>query len=162
MHVQASIVVAQTNEQVWSFFSDLSNLAKWDRSVAQVVPTSPEPLGVGSTFETMAPVPTSGSRKEGLRMSYCITEYRPNRQVVARLTHSRMFTCAEWIMATEPLATGVRITCHLQYSVNLRYSFLLPMLLLTSRGALRRDLTYLKQAIEQDARYELKKRTLQA
>jgi hypothetical protein len=47
MRLKASIVVPQTNEQVWRFFEDYSNLAKWDRSVAQVVPTSPAPFGVG-------------------------------------------------------------------------------------------------------------------
>lgn len=150
MHLQAAIVVAQTNEQVWRFFEDPSNLVQWDRSVAQVIPTSSEPFGVGSTFDTIAPVSKSRSRKEGLRMSYRITEYVPNRQVHIRLIHSWMFHSAEWIMATEPIAAGVRITCHLECSLNLRYSFLLPILLLTYRGAFRRDLTSLKQAIEQN------------
>lgn len=150
MHLQAAIVVARTNEQVWSFFTDPSNLAKWDRSVAQVILTSSEPFGVGSTFDTIAPVPKSRSRQEGVRMSYRITQYVPNRQMHIRLTNSRMFNYAEWIMATETIAAGVRITCHLECSLNLRYSFLLPILLLTYRGAFRRDLTSLKQAIEQN------------
>lgn len=150
MHLQAAIIVARTNEQVWRFFSDPSNLVKWDRSVAQVIPTSSEPFGVGSTFDTIAPVPKSRSRKEGLRMSYRITEYVPNRQMNIRLTNSHMFTFAEWIMGTETSAEGVRITCHLDCTLSLRYSFLLPVLLLTYQGAFRKDLTYLKQAIEQN------------
>lgn len=150
MHLQASIVVTQTNEQVWRFFEQPSSLAKWDRSVAQVIPTSSEPFGVGSTFDTVAPVLNSRSRQEGMRMSYRITEYVPKRQMHIRLTHSRMFKYAEWIMATETIAAGVRITCHLECSLNLRYSFFLPILLLTYREAFRRDLTYLKQAIEQN------------
>jgi hypothetical protein len=154
MHLQATIVVARTNEQVWRFFSEPSNLAKWDRSVAQVLPTSSEPSVVGSTFDTIAPVSRSRSRKEGLRMSYRITEYVPNRQAHIRLTNSRMFTFAEWIMVTETIAEGVRITCHLDCTLSLRYIFLFPILLLTYRGAFRRDLTYLKQAIEQNERGE--------
>lgn len=154
MHLQASIVVARTNEQAWRFFSEPSNLAKWDRSVAQVIPTSSDPFGVGSTFDTIAPIPKSRSRQEGMRMSYCITEYVPNRLMHIRLTNSRMFNSAEWIMATEPIAAGVQITCHLECSLNLRYSFLFPILLLTYRGAFRRDLTSLKQAIEQNERGE--------
>ena len=154
MHLQAAIVVARTNEQVWSFFTDPSNLAKWDRSVAQVILTSSEPFGVGSTFDTIAPIPKFRSRKEGMRMSYRITEYVPNCRMHIRLTNSRMFTFAEWIMATETIAEGVRITCHLDCALSLRYSFLLPILLLTYRGAFRRDLIYLKQAIEQNERGE--------
>jgi Polyketide cyclase / dehydrase and lipid transport len=150
MQLQAAIVVAQTNQQVWRFFAEPSNLAKWDRSVAQVIPTSPEPFGVGSTFDTIAPESPSRPRKEGMRMSYRITEYVPNRQMKIRLTNSPMFTFAEWMMATEPLSEGVRITCQLDGTLSLRYSLLLPILLLTYRGAFRRDLTALKQAIEQE------------
>ena len=152
MHLQAAIVVAQTNEQVWRFFTEPSNLAKWDRSVAQVIPTSSEPFGVGSTFDTIAPAPRSRSRKEGMRMSYRITEYVPNHQMNIRLSHSRMFKYAEWVMTTEDVSEGVRITCQLEGTLRLRYSFLLPVFLLTYKGAFRRDLTSLKQAIEQNER----------
>src|SRR5258706_8899285 len=148
MHLQAAIVVGQTNDQVWRFFSDASNLARWDRSVAQVILTSLEPFGVGSTFDTIAPVRKSRSLKEGLRMSYRITEYMPNQQMKTLLTNSSMFTYAEWIMTTEDVSEGVRITCQLDCTLRLWYSFLLPVLLLTYKGAFRRDLTYLKQAIE--------------
>lgn len=76
------------------------------------------------------------------------------RQMHIRFTHSRMFKYAEWIMATETIAAGVRITCHLECSLNLRYRFFLPILSLTSREAFRRDLTSLKQAIAQNECWE--------
>jgi Polyketide cyclase / dehydrase and lipid transport len=149
VRLQSEIVVERTNEQVWRFFSDPANLARWDRSVARVVVTSREPFGVGSTFDTIAPARKS-SRQEGLRMSYRFTEYVPNRQVKILLTDSPMFTHAEWIITTDPVSEGVRITCQLEYRLRHTYSFLLPVLLLTYRAAFRRDLTYLKQAIESD------------
>ncbi|HEX4206331.1 MAG TPA: SRPBCC family protein [Ktedonobacteraceae bacterium] len=151
MHLQATIVVGQTNDQVWRFFSNASNLARWDRSVAQVILTSPEPFGVGSTFDTIAPVPKSHALKEGLRMSYRVTSYVPNQQMNMQLTNSSMFKYAEWIMTTEDISEGVRITCQLDGTLRFQYSFLLPILLLTYKGAFRRDLTYLKQAIKRDA-----------
>jgi hypothetical protein len=52
-------------------------------------------------------------------------------------------------MSTENVAEGVRITCQLEGTLRLRYSFLLPVFLLTYKEAFRRDLTCLKQAIEQ-------------
>jgi hypothetical protein len=149
VHLQAAIVVASTNEQVWSFFNELSNLAKWDRSVAQVIPTSSESFGVGSTFDTIAPVSKARARQEGMRTSYRITEYVPHYQMHIRNTSSRLFTFAEWIMTSEAISDGVRITCQFECTWRLRYSFLLPLFLLLYKGAFRRDLTYLKQAIEQ-------------
>ena len=149
MYLESSIVVTRTNEQVWRFFENGANLVKWDRSVAQVIPTSPEPFGVGSTFDTIAPT-RKGSRKEGMRSSYRFTVFAPNHHAKILLTHSPMFAHAEWTIATEPVSEGVRITCGLDFALRPRYIFLLPVLLLTYRGAFRRDLTYLKQAIEQN------------
>lgn len=150
MHLQGAIVVNQTNDQVWRFFSQLSNLAKWDRSVAQVLATSSGPTAVGSTFDTIAPVPEGRAGKEGLRMSYRVTEYVPNHQVKTLLTYSPMFKDAEWTVTTDDVPGGVRITCRVDLSVRLRYSFLLPVLLVSYKGAFRRDLASLRQAIEQD------------
>jgi len=148
MHLQADIVVARTNEQVWSFFGELANLVRWDRSVAQVIPTSGEPFGVGSTFDTIAPAPRSRPGKAGARLSYRCTEYVPNCQVKLLLTNSHMFKYAEWTMTTDDMAGGVRITCQLDAILRLRYSFLLLVLLLTYKQAFRRDLTSLQHAIE--------------
>lgn len=150
MHMQSAIVVNRTNDHVWRFFSDLSNLAKWDRSVARAIPTSSEPFGVGSTFDTIAPVRNPRAGKEGMRMSYRVTEYAPNHRFKSQLTHSPMFTYAEWGMTTDDVPDGVRITCDLDCTVRLQYSFLVPVLLLTYKDAFRRDLTYLKQAIERN------------
>jgi hypothetical protein len=147
MRLQAAIVVDRTNEEVWRFFSDPDNLTRWDRSVAHVVVTSAEPFGVGSTFDTIAPARQS-SDKEGMRMSYRITEYAPSRREKILLIESPMFAYAEWDIITDPVREGVRITCQLEFRLRLAYSFLLPILLLTYRAAFRRDLTFLKQAIE--------------
>jgi hypothetical protein len=61
-----------------------------------------------------------------------------------------MFKYAEWIMSTEEVAGGVRITCQLDAALRLQYGFLLLVLLPTYKGAFRRDLTCLKHAIEQN------------
>ena len=150
MHVQGATVVNRTSDQVWHFFSQLSNLVTWDRSVDRVIATSSGPFGVGSTFDTIAPVRKGHAGKEGLRMSYRVTEYVPNHQVKTLLTHSPMFKNAEWTMTTDDVLEGVRITCQVDLSVRLQYGFLLPVLLLSYKEAFRRDLASLKQAIEQN------------
>jgi hypothetical protein len=105
---------------------------------------------VGSTFDTIAPARNPHSRKDGMRMSYRVTEWVLNHRFRSLLTHSPMFKYAEWGMTTDDVPDGVRITCDLDYTVRLRYSFLVPVLLLTYKDAFHRDLTYLKQAIEQN------------
>jgi hypothetical protein len=66
-----------------------------------------------------------------------------------RNTSSRQFAFAEWIMTTETVSDGVRITCEFVGTWRPRYSVLLPVFLLLYKSAFRRDLSYLKQAIEQ-------------
>jgi len=149
VRMQSEITVRRSNDEVWRFFSDPANLARWDRSVARVVVTSSEPFGVGSTFDTIAPTRKS-SRKEGMRMSYRITDHAPLHYVKILLTDSSMFAHAEWTMSTDPSTEGVRITCQLEFTLRPMFSFLLPILLLTQRSAFRRDLTHLKRAIESD------------
>jgi polyketide cyclase/dehydrase/lipid transport protein len=151
MRLQSWILVGRAIDHIWAFFVDLPNLATWDRSVAQVIVTSSEPLGVGSTFETIAPSPRSDPQRAGARLSYRITEVVPQQRFSVLLVDSPMFKRAVWTFVLEPVADGARITCLLDFALRPRYSWLLPILLVTSRGALRRDLTALKQALEQRA-----------
>ena len=140
MHLESSMGVRQTVERVWAFFVDPANLPKWDRSVATVIVPSPNNVGVGSTFDTLAP--------SGMRMSYRVTEFVPKQRISIRLVNSNMFKEALWTFKFEPIAGAVRIICRVDLIPRLRYSFLIPVLLLTYKAAFRRDLTYLKQALE--------------
>jgi hypothetical protein len=142
MHLESSVVVSQALERVWAFFVDPANLPRWDRSVATVIPTSPSTVGAGATFDTIAP--------SGMRMSYRVTDLVPRQRAEIRLVNSNMFKEALWTFIFEPLAEGVRINCQVDFTPRLRYSFLTPVLLLTYKDAFRRDLTYLKQALEND------------
>jgi hypothetical protein len=146
MHLHGQITVHQTIDQVWEFFNNLSNLARWDRSVAHVIPTSPTPYGLGSTFDTISPARTA--QKEGSRLSYRVTQYIPHQQVTCSLISSSLFRRADWITTTERVAEGVRIICSVDCTLRPRYRFLIPILLLTYKGAFQRDLLSLKQTME--------------
>lgn len=61
MRFESDIVVERSLSDVASFFDEPTNLARWDRSVARVEPTSAGGAAVGFTFDTIAPT--------GLRMS---------------------------------------------------------------------------------------------
>ena len=59
-----------------------------------------------------------------------------------------MFRAALWCLSYEKLPSGTRIRCDVTFTLRPRYSLLIIPLLLTQRRALRRDLTFLKAAIE--------------
>jgi hypothetical protein len=55
MQLSTSIVVPQDIRQVWRSSGDPLTAPSWDRSVAQVVPLSTAPVGVGYEAMTVAP-----------------------------------------------------------------------------------------------------------
>jgi Polyketide cyclase / dehydrase and lipid transport len=140
MHFTSDVVVERSQRQVASFFAEPDNLAKWDRSVARVVPTSEGTTAVGFTFDTIAP--------SGLRMSYRITEHVPEERTSIALESSPMFREAVWRIGLETVSVGTRIQCDVNFTLRPLYWFLIIPLLLTQRSALRRDLSLLKDAIE--------------
>ena len=40
MHLESRILVNKSEEQVWEFLNDITNLARWDHSVEKVIITS--------------------------------------------------------------------------------------------------------------------------
>ncbi|HJQ08536.1 MAG TPA: SRPBCC family protein [Candidatus Saccharimonadales bacterium] len=148
IHLRSETVVNLSQEQAWSFFQDPHNLAKWDRSVARVEPTAPDPnnINVGYTFDTIAP-PKSG-QKEGLRMSYKVTALVPNQYAKISLLNSPMFKEAVWTLALEPAHGGTKVISEVDFVPKPQYSFVVPILLLTSKNALGTDMDYLKAQME--------------
>jgi hypothetical protein len=143
--MERTIVVRRSLESVGAFLEDPRNLVKWDRSVARVVP-SEGLMGLGYTFDTIGP----SSRAEGKRSCYRIVEFQPNRLGRAELVNPGPFKSATWLMRVESAAEGTTVTCGIELAFSWRSLVLAPVLWL-SRGALMRDLVFLKQAIESEA-----------
>ena len=140
MQFESEIVAAKTLQEVVRFFAEPTNLARWDKSVAQVIPTSAEPGIVGFTFDTIAP--------SGMRMSYRIIAHEPDRSTHIELTSSPIFRRAVWHMQLDPVPLGTRITCRIDFRLRPHFLFLIVPLLLTQRRALRADLRSLKAVLE--------------
>ena len=87
MQLSTSIVVPQDIRQVWRFLGDPLTALSWNRSVAQVVPLSTAPVGVGYEAMTVAP---SGKRQRSR-----ITRYDTERELAFVLLESRLFRRAE-------------------------------------------------------------------
>src|SRR5436190_14819129 len=135
MHLQSKLQVDYTIDQVTNFFYEPSSLAKWDRSVAQVIPASTSGTAVGSTFDTIAP--------SGMKMNYEIIEFDSERSVKIHLNNSKMFKRAVWHFQFDPIGTGTAIICHVYFTLRLLYIFLYPVLYF-NKQALSRDLGFFK------------------
>ena len=88
MHLKSAIIVKQNIEQVTRFFYEPSSLAKWHRSVAEMIPTSTGSDDPAATFDTVAP--------SGMKMNYMVIEMKDGRSVKIRLKNSKMFKSAVW------------------------------------------------------------------
>jgi hypothetical protein len=141
--LRTQTVVSLNPERTWEFFADIQNLARWDRSVARVEPTSPPPYGVGSTLDTVSP--------DGVRSSYRVSEYLPGRSVEVDLVDSPNFRRASWVTRVEPVPEGTRVVFEIEFSPHPQYAFLVPVLYL-SQGNLDTDMQYLDAALEEFGR----------
>ena len=138
MQLRASTVVDQNVDQVWSFLADpVVTTPRWDRSVAEVIPHSDGPVGVGWTATTVSP--------SGKRQDFSITAFVPQRQLTFALLSSRMFTRAELTFRLTPEPSGIHID-HV-IDLDLRSRLLGPVLRLTTKRALGVDLDLLKKAL---------------
>ena len=143
MHLQSKILVEQNIKQVTDFFYHPASLAKWDKSVAEMIPTSSGINAVGSTFDTIAP--------SGMKMNYEISEFNSERSVKIKLNNSKMFKTAIWHFEFEPAEEKTLITCHVYFTTRLKYIILYPLLYL-NKSALLRDLNFLKKALDENCK----------
>jgi len=154
MQLQSQIVIRRSPEDVGRFLSDVSNISKWDRGVAEATQHSSEPMRIGSEFETLAPADLGGSESHRGRMGYRIAEVG-NDYCRVELTSSdgnaRFFKTAEWMFRAEPSGEGTLLTCSVRFALRARYLVLAPILW-TMRGAIQRDLQQLKSVLEKDIR----------
>jgi len=142
MKLKSKIIVEQSFEQVANFFDDVSNLAKWDRSVSKVIIT-PDANKIGSTFYTLSP--------KGIKTSYRVTEYGRCKTYRAKalLVDSRIFKYCLWDNIIEPVAKGTQIQINVELKLRLLFFFLAPILYFNGR-ALARDLSYLKNTLNKE------------
>jgi hypothetical protein len=140
MKLTSSVLVPQHVTEVWAFLADPQNTPKWDRSIAQVIPISPFPPGVGYEAETVAP--------SGMRQRFRFTEFEPNDRIAFVLLRSRIFKTAELRFTVFPAKEqGTQII----HDIEVRFwpwSLLLyPVFLVTAGKALATDLGFLKRAL---------------
>ena len=146
MHIESSIVVEHAPDRVWALLNDPYFLTKWDRSVAQIVPTSTDTTtAVGFTFDTISPM--KKGMKKPIRMHYRIVEFTPGYEAKIALERSKMFKKAVWVMRVEAAEKGALITSFVDFTLRPVYFFLQPLLFFNKK-AVAVDLVFLKKAID--------------
>jgi len=140
MKLTSTIIVNQSVDQVWKFLSDPTTSHKWDKSVDHVILPESGFTGLGCEVETVAP--------SGMKQPFIVTEFQPPRFFKFRLLKSTQFKDAELSFHIEKVAGGTKITHEINFKLHFRAAFLYPILLLTSKRALGKDLGYLKNALD--------------
>jgi Polyketide cyclase / dehydrase and lipid transport len=152
LHLEESVLIQRTPEEVWAYLSDVSNVSSWDRGVAGVQTTSQVPPGVGFEFDTLGHPGRKGDEGIKAKMSYRITKANPTDGCTVQLTNSdgnaRYFKAAEWRFRVEPVAQAARVFCAAHFKLKPAYIFLAPFLYLMKKG-IRSDLESLKHALEE-------------
>jgi hypothetical protein len=133
--------IAQPLPVVWRFAADPMKQLLWDRSVAEVRLTSPGPVGVGSTFDTVGP------GRRGLVTSYRVAEFEPPHHARVEVTDSRTLRRASWDFRFTPSATGTRVRWEIDLTPRPAYA-LLGVLLRANRHQLVRDMRWFEEALE--------------
>lgn len=142
MQLTSTIIVKQNIEQVWEFLSNPLNANKWDKSVARVILPESGFTGLGSVVDTIAP--------SGMRQSFVVSEFQPPDLFNFRLLKSSMFRNADLMFLMEKVTDGTKITHEINFKLRPGSLFLYPILLLTNRKALGRDMEYLRKALEEN------------
>jgi Polyketide cyclase / dehydrase and lipid transport len=140
MHLESSIVVKESSEDVIDFFYHPESLTQWDRSVAEMIPKPQANADNAATFDTIAP--------SGMKMTYEVIEMDPaGRSVKILLAKSKMFKKAIWHFEFDPAPNGTKVTCHIYFTLRFLYYFLYPVLFF-NKSALLRDLNFFQTALD--------------
>ena len=78
MHLESTIIIRRSPEEVGRFLSDIANVEKWDRGVGGSSAISGS-SGVGFEFETLGRLDSAFTTPEKARMAYRIVHAEPDR-----------------------------------------------------------------------------------
>jgi uncharacterized protein YndB with AHSA1/START domain len=74
--VEAGITIAAPPAEVFAFVADLANLPRWQTGIVSAEPTSPEPVGRGSTARVVRDM-----AGQSLTVDLTVTDFEPGRRL---------------------------------------------------------------------------------
>ena len=139
--INQSVTVNRPLEEVWDFISNFENTTRWSRGVLEARQTSDDPLGIGSTLQTV--VKAFGRRRTA---DYLVTEYEPNHGFAFQVTSGPMTSRARY--SVEPAGAGTRLTASGEAEATGLYKLLAPILVRVVERHSQEDLANVKCILE--------------
>ena len=143
LRLEVSTVINRPVREVWDFFIDLRNSPNWTRSGSEVRQTSPGPLGVGSTAQSVRRLFGRDIKSQ----SIVVTEFEPGRHVSFDATVPLLGHAAQ-TFTFEADAQGTRVAREAQLGLGRAEGLLGPLLLRLLGSGWRTELSNLKRLIE--------------
>ena len=146
MRGTANIKVNKTQEEVWEFISDISNIDRWMEGISEPQITSESSMAQGSTF-------TSKYRFDGKThlLSYVVTAYEPPVRFGFRVTGGPHGSLNAFDLKLQGAATKVTHMMELdvtQSTIGAVFLGVGPIVRLAIMFKLRKDLKRMKALVE--------------
>ncbi|HEX6475395.1 MAG TPA: SRPBCC family protein [Candidatus Limnocylindria bacterium] len=74
--VEASISIAASPDEVFTFVADVANLPRWQPGILSATRTSPDPVGVGSTARVVRDL-----AGQSMTVDLTVTDFEPGRRL---------------------------------------------------------------------------------
>ena len=140
--VNVSIVVERPFADVFAYLSNFENNPLWQGGMKSAKITSPEPFGVGSTYDQVA---TFLGRE--IITSFKVIAYEPNRMVKATSTASSF--PITFMRAVEPIEAGTtRVTAVIEGDASGFYKLFTPLMDWMVKRSIEKDYANLKRILE--------------
>jgi uncharacterized protein YndB with AHSA1/START domain len=144
MRLEASALIDRPVEEVFSYSTDIGNLALWAGPVTEATQTSEGSLGVGTTSTRVTQL--LGRRFES---DYEVTEYQPNSRYAAKTTSGPVPIVET--LSFEGSEAGTKVTIAGELEATGFFKLAEPVLTRITRRQIENDVATLKELLEAQA-----------
>jgi len=139
--IEESVEIKRPADKVFAFTTDAKSWPKWQSTFPDAEQTSQGPVGVGTTFKGTI-------RMMGLTMKWTATamEYEPNRKFGKNIACGLITN--EQHNTYDPIEGGTRFTIVYNMKVGGLMKLMSPMIVSSTRKALKKALSNLKSVLE--------------
>ena len=139
--VEESVEIKCPVDKVFAYTTEAKSWHEWHSIIPKAEQTSPDPVGVGTTFKGTV-------RMMGISMNWTAkaTEYEPTRKFGKTITSAAMII--EQHNTYKPVKGRVKFTILYDMKVRGVFNLLSPMLVSSMRKDLKKSLSNLKSILE--------------
>jgi uncharacterized membrane protein len=139
--IEESVEIKRPAEKVFAYTTDAKSWPKWQSTFPEAEQTSQGPVGVGTTFKGKI-------RMMGLTMKWTAKamEYEPNRKFGKNIACGPITN--EQHNTYDPIAGGTKFTIVYNMKVGGLMKLFSPMIVSSTRKALKKALSNLKSVLE--------------